>query len=111
MFLFGMATSVYSFVIRGSLFVPGNAQETARNIIAHQQEFRIALALDMITAISVLVLLWAFYILLKPVDRNLALLGAFLRLMEVSFWSALVVMLFGILNILNNSDLIDSPRV
>ena len=106
MFLFGMATSVYSFVIRGSLFVPGNAPETARNIIAHQQQFRIALTLDLITAVSVLVLLWAMYVLLKLVDRNLALLAAFIRLMEVSFWSVMTVMLFGILHILTNSDLI-----
>ena len=105
MFLFGMAASVFAFVVRGSLFVQGNAAGTAINIMAHERQFRTAIAFDLITAVSVLVLLWAFYVLLKPVNRNLALLGAFLRLMEVAFWCVILVMNFGVLEILNNADL------
>ena len=106
MFLFGMAASVFAFVVRGSLFVQGNAAGTAINIMAHERQFRTAIAFDLITAVSVLVLLWALYVLLKPVNRNLALLGAFLRLMEVSFWCIILVMNFGVLQVLSNDDLL-----
>jgi hypothetical protein len=44
--------------------------------------FRLSIAGDLLTYIGVIVLVWAFYVLVRPIDRNLALLAVFFRLVE-----------------------------
>jgi hypothetical protein len=43
---------------------------------------RISIVADLITVVGVIVLVWAIYIVLRPVHRDLALLAAFFRLAE-----------------------------
>ncbi len=85
MYIITMATAIFgeSFV-RGSLIVRGDATQTAQNIIGSERLFRISVATDLVTFTGVVVLVWALYVLLRPVDRNLALLAVFLRLVEVA---------------------------
>jgi hypothetical protein len=79
-YLFTFATVVYvNFGIHDRLIVENNA-ETARNILAHERLFRIGIAGDLIYCAGVVVLLTALYVILKPVNRGLALLAAFWRL-------------------------------
>jgi hypothetical protein len=81
--VFVLATGMFSAMyVRSNLVVPGNAAETANNIMASEQLFRIGAATDVITFALVVILALAFYILLKPVSKNLALLGLFWRLGE-----------------------------
>jgi Domain of unknown function (DUF4386) len=80
-----MATGVFGEIFaRGQLIVRGDAARTAENIMASEQLFRLSIAGDLITYILVMVLTWAFYVLLRPVNRHLALLGAFFRLSELA---------------------------
>jgi Domain of unknown function (DUF4386) len=80
-----MATGIFGEVFaRGPLIVSGDSTKTAENIIASEQLFRLSVAGDLITYILVMVLTWAFYVLLRPVNRHLALLGAFFRLSELA---------------------------
>ena len=44
--------------------------------------FRLSLAGDLITYTSVIVLIWAFYVVVRPVNKNLALLAVLFRLAE-----------------------------
>lgn len=83
LYLVQMATGVFgqSFV-RDRLIAPGDAAKSAQNIIGAEQLFRLSIAGDLVTYIAVIVLTWALYILLRPVDQNLALLAAFFRLVE-----------------------------
>jgi uncharacterized protein DUF4386 len=85
MYLITMATGVFgeSFV-RGSLVVRGDATQTAQNIIGAERLFRIGIATDLVTFTGVIVLAWALYVALRPVDRNLAVLALSLRLAEVA---------------------------
>ena len=64
---------VANYGISFRLIVPGNAAETARNIAAHESLFRLNIACDLIYVAGVVVLLAALYVILKRVDRNLAL--------------------------------------
>ncbi len=84
MYLITMATGIFgeSFV-RGSLIVR-DATQTAQNIIGSERLFRIGVATDLATFSGVVVLIWALYVMLRPVDRNLALLAVYLRLAEVA---------------------------
>lgn len=103
MYLFGMAASILvEFYLRGSLVVRGNAEATAQNIIANDTQFRIAIALDLLTYISVLLLAWAFYIVLKPVNKNLALLAVLIRVVEVSLFCVILTSNFNVLQLLGS---------
>ena len=105
MYLFGMAVSIFvELYLRGSLIVKGNALETADKIMAHETQFRVAIVLDLLTYVSVVLLVWALYMLLKPVNKNLALLATFLRLVEVSFFCVILIGNFVVLQVLSNED-------
>lgn len=84
LYLITMVTGIFGEVfVRGSLLV-GDTTQTAHNIIGAERLFRFGIVSDLATFIGVVVLTWALYVLLSPVDRNLALLAAFLRLVEVA---------------------------
>ncbi|MBD0333638.1 MAG: DUF4386 domain-containing protein, partial [Chitinophagaceae bacterium] len=57
------------------LIVSGDATATAHNIIASQSLWRIGIALDLLQHVCDVGLLIVFYVLFKPVSRNLTLLA------------------------------------
>ena len=80
-----MATGIFGEVFaRGRLIVRGDPARTAQNIIDGETLFRLSIVADLVTYILVMVLTWALYVLLRPVNRHLALLGAFFRLSELA---------------------------
>ena len=84
-YLFAMALAIFSqsFVL-DRIVVAGDAAATARNILFSEGLFRVGIAVDVITFVSDVVIAWAFYELLKSVDKSLALLGAFLRIADAA---------------------------
>lgn len=104
-YLITFATVVsVNFGIHDRLIVAGNAAETARNIIAHERLFRIGIAGDLIYCAGVVVLLTALYVILKPVNRGLALLAAFWRFVWVLMWLVMTLNLFDALRLLRGAD-------
>src|ERR1700689_1032903 len=103
-YLITLVTVVYANIgIHDRLIVGSNA-ETARNILAHERLFRIGIAGDLIYCAGVIVLLTALYVILKPVDRGLALLAAFWRLTWVLMWLVMTLQLFDALRLLASAD-------
>ena len=103
-YLITLVTVVYANIgIHDRLIVGSNA-ETARNILAHERLFRIGIAGDLIYCAGVIVLLAALYVILKPVDRGLALLAAFWRFVFVSMWLVMTLNLFSALRLLSDPD-------
>src|SRR5438132_7771789 len=85
--LFAFALVVFgNYVLLEPLIVPGNAADTARNILAHQTQFRLALICFITYGIGSIVLLTALYVVLAPVNRGLALAGALFRLVFAMLW-------------------------
>jgi hypothetical protein len=76
------ATAIYGFAVSGPFISRNDPTQTAANIAASETLFRSAVAAELVTVAGVIALIVALYVVLKPVDRNLALLGAFWRLME-----------------------------
>ncbi|HEX4961250.1 MAG TPA: DUF4386 domain-containing protein [Thermoanaerobaculia bacterium] len=72
--------------VRGNLIVSGNAAATANNLVRSETLFRVGLAGEMLTCVGDASLALILYVLLRPVSRNLALLGAFFRLVFVSIY-------------------------
>src|ERR1700747_2277637 len=75
-----------NFVLLEPLLVPRNAVETARNILAHQTQFRAALTCFIAYDIGAIVLSTALYVILAPVNRGLALAGALFRVVFAILW-------------------------
>jgi len=63
--------------IPGRIVLRGDAAATAANIIAHPVLFRMGFATYLVEGICDVALAVIFYILLRPVNRNLALISAF----------------------------------
>ena len=72
--IFGFLGEMY---LPGRFIVRGDATATAANILAHPTLFRLSFASYLVEGLSDITLCVLFYILLRPVDRNLALLSAF----------------------------------
>jgi hypothetical protein len=89
---------------RSSLIVLGDAATTAGNIIASAWQFRIGFVLDLVSAVLFLLTAWALYVLLKPVNKNLALLFLLLNLGGVAVWCASDLFLIASQLILNGAD-------
>src|SRR5438046_3157638 len=72
--VFGMLGEMY---IPGRIMAQGDAAATAANILAHPTLFRLGFATYLVEGICDVALCLFFYVLLKPMNRNLALLSAF----------------------------------
>jgi hypothetical protein len=103
-YLITFATVVYvNFGIHDRLIVENNAAETARNILAHERLYRIGIAGDLMYCVGGVVLLAALYVILKRVNRGLALLAAFWRFVWVLMWLVMTVNLFDALRLLSGA--------
>jgi hypothetical protein len=103
-FLFAMMIVVAAnYGINFRLIVPGNATDTARNIMAHETLFRINIACNLIYVVNVVVLLSALYVIFKPVNRNLALVAAFCRLIYALMWGVTALNMLGALRLLGDA--------
>lgn len=86
------------------LVVPGNAAETIKNITTNKGLFVYVIFGYLLTFICDVVVAWALYILMKPVNEQLSLLAAVFR------WIYTLIALIALLNlvtvfrILNTSD-------
>jgi hypothetical protein len=80
MYLIGMATAIFAEAfVRGSLIVSGDATRTAQNIFGSELLYRIGIATDLFTFTTVVVLTWALYVLLRPVNKELVVLAVLFR--------------------------------
>ena len=70
--------------VLNQIVVSGNATETARNIVAHERLFRLGTAANLGVFALDAVLIAALFRVLQPIDRTLALVAAFWRLIETA---------------------------
>ena len=86
-FLFTMVIVVFSnYGLLNPLVVRGDAGATARNILAHETQFRVVVIGFLAYSMGVFVLLTALYVILKPVNAGLALAGAIFRFVFALLW-------------------------
>ena len=102
--LLTMAIVVFgNYALLNPLLVPGNVAETARNILAHETQFRVTIVCFLAYSIGVFVLLTALYVILKPVNQGLALVGALFRLIFASLWLLTTLHMLGALRLLGSA--------
>ncbi len=71
---------MFAFFAGGRFVVAGDAVGTAANITGHESLYRLAAAANLIATSCYLAVTLLVYVLLKPVNRNVSLLGAFFSL-------------------------------
>ncbi len=91
-----------NFVLLNPLTVPGNAAATAQNIVAHETQFRLTVVCFLTYSLGVVVLLSALYVILKPLNPGLALVGALSRLVFAFLWLLSTLNMLSALRLLGN---------
>jgi hypothetical protein len=92
-----------NYLLLNPLIVPGKAAETAQNILAHEGTFRLTVVCFLLYSAVSVVLLSALYVVLKPVNRGLALVGALSRFVFALVWLLSPLQLLSALRLLGHS--------
>jgi hypothetical protein len=105
LYLIYLVFHIFANVIgRSKLVVFGDAATTAQNIMASEWQFRIGFVSDLISAVLFLLTAWALYVLLNPVNKNLALLFLLLNLGGVAIECLSDLFLFASSLLLSGAD-------
>ncbi len=84
LYLAYIVLTVFANATRDRLVVPGDAAATAANVVASAPLFRLSFVSDVLAGVLFLVTAWALYVLLKPVNPDVALLFVLLNLAGVA---------------------------
>jgi hypothetical protein len=95
--------------VRGSLVVGGDVEATARNILGAQLLWRVGVATDLLMHILDVPLIVYFYLLLKPVNRPLALLATAFNMVQTCVLALNKLTLVAALSLLKASLLSAAP--
>jgi hypothetical protein len=90
--------------IRSKLFVSGNPAVTATNIMASEELWRIGIAGDLVMHLCDIPLMLIFYVLLRPVNKHLALLALLFNLVQTAVLVANKLNLLSALFFLGNAE-------
>jgi Domain of unknown function (DUF4386) len=104
LYLFAMAISIFGESVRGRLILPHDAAQTASNIAASEALFRLSIAGDLIIYVCDIVLFWGLYVILKRVNKDVALLAVFFRLVETAILGVTTLTAFIALRLLSGAD-------
>ena len=89
--------------VRDRLIVSGNAGATAANIMSHESLWRFHIAAELFLLICTVALLWILFVLLRPVNRDFALLAVFFNLVSIGIEAATTMYLLQALFPLGNA--------
>jgi hypothetical protein len=92
------------FFVRDKLVVSGDVTATANNIAASQSLWRITIAGDLIVLVCSVALTMILYVLLSPVNKNLALLALLLNIVEFPIEAVSKLCLFSALFFSGSAD-------
>ncbi len=106
---FGILIMVFTtpfaeFFIYPKLVISGDIEKTAQNIATNQGLFLVGFFCYLITALCDILVAWALYVLLAPVNRSLSLLAAWFRLIYAAIFSFALFKLVTVFHIAKNPD-------
>ncbi len=94
---------IANFSILHKLVVFGDAAKTVNNIIASEGLFRTCICCFLIVTILDIIVAWALYIFLRPVNRSLSVLTAWLRIVYATMLGVLLLNLIIVVNLIHGS--------
>jgi hypothetical protein len=99
-------TCIFAGVVRANLIVYGDASKTADLLKNSEWLLRISSLVDILSAVLFLLAAWALYVILKPVNKNLALLFLLLNAAGVAVQCSSLLNSFAPMLINGNADFI-----
>lgn len=103
-----VAGGLGEFYIPSRLIVSGDAAATAQNIVASNALFRFGFAAYLVEAVCDIALSLVLYVLLRPVNKNVALLAAFFGLVSTAVFAGGELFYFAATHILGGSEYLKS---
>jgi hypothetical protein len=104
LYLFAMAISIFGESVRSRLIIPHDAVQTASRIAASEALFRLSIVGDLVIYVCDIVLFWGLYVILKRVNKDVALLAVFFRLVETAILGVTTLTAFIALRLLSGAD-------
>jgi hypothetical protein len=92
------------FFVYARLVIPGNIEQTTQTIAANKGLFLAGIFAYLITFVCDVIVAWAFYVLLIPVNRSLSLLAGWFRLVYA------VIALFGLSKLVTVFRVLSTPN-
>jgi hypothetical protein len=92
------------FGVLQNLIVPVDAAATVENITASEELFRLAIAALLIVTFLDIMVAWALYVLLRPVNAALALLVGWLRLAAPAVFAVALTNLLDVAQLVGGAD-------
>jgi hypothetical protein len=104
-YLFALVPAVFAeFYVSSQVLVHGDAAQTALNIMAHERLFGLGIACNLTVFAVDVVLITALYVILKPVNRSLAMLAAGWGLIETAILVVVTLNDLNVVRILSGAD-------
>jgi len=100
--LMALLAPLAQFGVLKTLIVPADAAATTTNIAASLGLFQTAIVAFLVVAILDVAVAWGFYLLLRPIDKGLALMVASLRIVYAAIFA------LALLNLVNAARLVDT---
>lgn len=111
-YLAAMALAVFADTYaRGRIFVRGDAEATVRNALAHTMLFRISVTGHVLVSVIDVALIVALYVILRRVNRNLALAALMFRMIETAVLTVTSLTDFNALSIISGAGNVDTLGV
>lgn len=102
--LMAILAPIANFAIIQGLIDPNDAAKTVSNISESNGLFRLGICLFMIVALLDIIVAWALYIYLIPVNKQLSLLTAWLRIIYATILGVVLINLINVLQLINGAD-------
>jgi hypothetical protein len=99
MYLFVLGCSIAGLVVTSMVGAGLGFVERSAAIVASESQFRFGLVLALVGSLSTVVLAVALYVTVRPVDRNLGLVGLLFRTAEAAIGGAGIAVSFAVLQV------------
>lgn len=102
--LMAILAPIANFSIIQGLIVPDDSAKTVNNIIASEGLFRLGICFLLINVVLDIIVAWALYVFLKPINKSLSKLTAWFRIVYATMLGTVLLYLINVLQILNEAD-------
>ncbi len=96
--------ALFAEFARTSLIVAGDATITANNIMAKEILFRSGIFGYIIVIVLDVVVAWALYVFLKPINKSISLIAGWFRIVYAAIFATCLFNLVTVIRLLNSSD-------
>ena len=99
-----------NFFVLENLVVSGDAIQTVQNLSTNSVLFRAGILGFIIMVVCDVLLAWLLYLIFIPVDKNLSLLSAWLRLVNAAIFGIALFNLLSVLHILGYPEILNASE-